>query len=438
MKMDVRAIVELVKQTPEVQRAVDIIEAQLERAPIMPEDLDEIIGMLEAVVQDPNRYPEVRAAAVKDGVISEQDAPQEYDPTFVLAVLVALYGYRERLSTKGYARGGLKVAGRQLAAAGRGGDSMLAHINPREAEMLRRMGGSGTVNPNTGLREYKSGKGLLGALLPIALNFIAPGLGGIIGTALGATGTAATMLGSAVIGGVSSALTGGDPLKGALMGGLGGGLSGAVGSAASNTLKLGLGETGQALLGGALVGGTAGALTGDGFVQGALQGAAGSGLSKLAGGFSGPSAFEKGISQAGQTMGQALTAGFDPKTAAITGGLSGLASGVQTKLQSMKPSDNVVANLKAPGGGSSGQLTSLQRDLTGRFYDAQPGSQPSLTGATDLNRFGSTSDYSALTRPGGLKVNAGDLDDPERHRKRFAGLEFEDRRNIGLVEQLKI
>jgi hypothetical protein len=411
MKMDVRAIVELVKQTPEVQRAVDIIEAQLERAPIMPEDLDEIIGMLEAVVQDPNRYPEVRAAAVKDGVISEQDAPQEYDPTFVLAVLVALYGYRERLSTKGYARGGLKVAGRQLAAAGRGGDSMLAHINPREAEMLRRMGGSGTVNPNTGLREYKSGKGLLGALLPIALNFIAPGLGGIIGTALGATGTAATMLGSAVIGGVSSALTGGDPLKGALMGGLGGGLSGAVGSAASNTLKLGLGETGQALLGGALVGGTAGALTGDGFVQGALQGAAGSGLSKLAGGFSGPSAFEKGISQAGQTMGQALTAGFDPKTAAITGGLSGLASGVQTKLQSMKPSDNVVANLKAPGGGSSGQLTSLQRDLTGRFYDAQPGSQPSLTGATDLNRFGSTSDYSALTRPGGLKVNAGDLDE---------------------------
>ncbi len=411
--MDVRAIVELVKQTPEVQRAVDIIEAQLERAPIMPEDLDEIIGMLEAVVQDPNRYPEVRAAAVKDGVISEQDAPQEYDPTFVLAVLVALYGYRERLSTKGYARGGLKVAGRQLAAAGRGGDSMLAHINPREAEMLRRMGGSGTVNPNTGLREYKSGKGLLGAILPIALNFIAPGLGGVIGTALGATAgsAAATMLGSAVIGGVSSALTGGDPLKGALMGGLGGGLSGAVGSAASNTLKLGLGETGQALLGGALVGGTAGALTGDGFVRGALQGAAGSGLSKLAGGFSGPSAFEKGISQAGQTMGQALTAGFDPKTAAIAGGLSGLASGVQTKLQSMKPSDNVVANLKAPGGGSSGQLTSLQRDLTGRFYDAQPGSQPSLTGATDLSRFGSTSDYSALTRPGGLKVNAGDLDE---------------------------
>jgi len=36
--MDVRAIVELVKQTPEIQRAVDIIDAQLERMPVMPED----------------------------------------------------------------------------------------------------------------------------------------------------------------------------------------------------------------------------------------------------------------------------------------------------------------------------------------------------------------------------------------------------------------
>ncbi len=408
--MDVRAIVELVKQTPEVQRAVDIIDAQLERMPIMPEDLDEIIAMLEAVVQDPNRYPEVRAAAVKDGIISEQEAPQEYDPTFVLAVLVALYGYRERLSTKGYARGGLKVAGRQLEAAGRGGDSMLAHINPREAEMLRRMGGAGTVNPNTGLREYKSGKSILGAILPIALNFIVPGIGGIVGGALGASGTAATMLGNAVIGGLSSAVTGGDPLKGALMSGLGSGLGGTVGGYASDALKLGLGETGRSILGGALVGGVSGALTGQGFGQGALQGAVGSGVGELAGGFSGPSALQQGISQAGRAAGQALTAGYDPKTALTVGGLSGLASGIQTGMQA-KPSDSVVANLKAPGGGSAGQLTSLQRDLTGRFYDAQPGSQPSLTGATNLSKFGSTSDYSALTRPGGLKVNAGDLDE---------------------------
>lgn len=386
--MDVRAIVELVKQTPEVQRAVDIIDAQLERMPIMPEDLDEIIGMLEAVVQDPNRYPEVRAAAVKDGIISEQEAPQEYDPTFVLSVLIALYGYRERLSTKGYARGGLKVAGRQLAAAGRGGDSMLAHINPREAEMLRRMGGAGTVNPNTGLREYKSGKGLLGAILPIALNFIAPGLGSTIGVALGATAgsAAATMLGNAVIGGVSSALTGGDPLKGALMSGLGSGLGGTVGGYASDALKLGLGETGKSILGGALVGGVSGALTGQGFGQGALQGAVGSGVGELAGGFSGPSAFQQGVSQAGRTMGQALTAGYDPRTAAITGGLSGLASGLSYKPptmssgQGLKPSEAVVQGLKVP----PGQSAELSRMGTTDYLTGErgmiPGQAPSLAG----------------------------------------------------------
>lgn len=410
--MDVRSIIELLKQTPEVQRAVDIIDAQLERMPIMPEDLDEIIGMLEAVVQDPNRYPEVREAAIKDGIISDQEAPQEYDPQFVLAVLVALYGYRERLSSKGYARGGLKVAGRQIAAAGRGGDSMLAHINPREAEMLRRMGGAGTVNPNTGLREYKSGKSILGAILPIALNFIVPGIGGTIGAALGATAgsTAATMLGNAVIGGLSSAITGGDPLKGALMSGLSSGLGGTVGGYASDALKLGLGETGRSILGGALVGGVSGALTGQGFGQGALQGAVGSGVGELAGGFSGPSALQQGISQAGRAAGQALTAGYDPKTALTVGGLSGLATGLQTGMQA-KPSDSVVANLKAPAGGSAGQLSSLQRDLTGRFYDVQPGTPPSLAGTTDLSKFGSTSDYSAFTRPSGLKINAGDLDE---------------------------
>lgn len=37
---------------------------------------------------------------------------------------------------------------------GRGGDTMLAHINPREAQVLKSLGGSGTINPHTGLREF--------------------------------------------------------------------------------------------------------------------------------------------------------------------------------------------------------------------------------------------------------------------------------------------
>ena len=41
-----------------------------------------------------------------------------------------------------------------LARQGRGGDTELAHVNPQEKAMLKAMGGSGGINPNTGLREY--------------------------------------------------------------------------------------------------------------------------------------------------------------------------------------------------------------------------------------------------------------------------------------------
>ena len=47
---------------------------------------------------------------------------------------------------------------RQIAALlqskGRRGDSILAHITPREAALLRAQGGSGTTNPETGLQEF--------------------------------------------------------------------------------------------------------------------------------------------------------------------------------------------------------------------------------------------------------------------------------------------
>jgi hypothetical protein len=42
----------------------------------------------------------------------------------------------------------------RLASYGRGGDTMLAHINPEEAALLKSRGGSGTINPDTGLPEY--------------------------------------------------------------------------------------------------------------------------------------------------------------------------------------------------------------------------------------------------------------------------------------------
>jgi hypothetical protein len=49
---------------------------------------------------------------------------------------------------------GLKSLAQELPKYGRYGDSIVAHINPQEAAMLKAMGGSGTINPVTGLPEY--------------------------------------------------------------------------------------------------------------------------------------------------------------------------------------------------------------------------------------------------------------------------------------------
>jgi hypothetical protein len=48
----------------------------------------------------------------------------------------------------------LKKAAEELRKKGRGRDTVLAHITPREAAMLKARGGSGTINPDTGLPEF--------------------------------------------------------------------------------------------------------------------------------------------------------------------------------------------------------------------------------------------------------------------------------------------
>lgn len=44
---------------------------------------------------------------------------------------------------------------KMLQGKGRGRDTILAHITPREAEILKAAGGSGTTNPETGLLEFE-------------------------------------------------------------------------------------------------------------------------------------------------------------------------------------------------------------------------------------------------------------------------------------------
>jgi hypothetical protein len=48
---------------------------------------------------------------------------------------------------------------KDLGKLGREGDTELAHVNPFEKKLLKLVGGSGTINPITSLREFKGGGG---------------------------------------------------------------------------------------------------------------------------------------------------------------------------------------------------------------------------------------------------------------------------------------
>ena len=264
-------IMQMAQGHPEVTQAVEAMQRQLATVPIVPEDMDEAIKLLEFVLSHPDQYPRVRDAAIKDGVVKEGEIPQQFNKNFIISLLIALYGLQDSMSQQ-MSRGGLAFAARKISTGGQGGDSELVHVNRREKEMLHRMGGAGTINPNTGLHEYKGIGSLIGAVLPAALSIILPGVGTAIGGALGSIvggvgETAASILGGAAIGAGASALTGGNPIQGALMGGVGGGLGGVVGD------QLGLGNgAGASAAGGSLVGAGANAVTGQNPVQGAVSG----------------------------------------------------------------------------------------------------------------------------------------------------------------------
>ena len=67
----------------------------------------------------------------------------------------------------------LKQKAKELAEYGRNGDTMLAHITPEEASLLKSLGGSGTINPDTGLPEF-----FWSALIPAAASLVGGAMAG--------------------------------------------------------------------------------------------------------------------------------------------------------------------------------------------------------------------------------------------------------------------
>jgi hypothetical protein len=122
-----------------------------------PEVIDALGDMVDAILNDPENYDQIRTDFVSEG-IPEEILPPTFDAAYFAALNIALDQLSAQQGPVGMASGGimsLSPVATELAKMGRGGDRMIAHVTPAEARMLRRRGGSGTINPATGLPEYK-------------------------------------------------------------------------------------------------------------------------------------------------------------------------------------------------------------------------------------------------------------------------------------------
>ena len=284
---------------PAAQEAVKAaIRESLADEQLSPQELQTLIVTFEELSQNPAGYKEARQQLIDNDYIDPEDLPEEYDVEFLGAVLAVLSEMQlmqgqgameplqmsptvEGLAPMGMAEGGLADVASYLASQGRNGDSMLAHITPEEAALLKRRGGSGTINPVTGLPEFflkkmfksigKAVKKVLSSPVGRILGTIA--LGMVLGPAgiglqLGSTAAASAAI-NAGLAGAGATLLGGGSLKEALisgaMGYVGGGgtimgasplsavggiLPGAAGSALNTGLSTGLIGAGIGKLGG--------------------------------------------------------------------------------------------------------------------------------------------------------------------------------------------
>lgn len=196
--------------SPEQRNALSGVAQEIGSLPIEKLNVfDQLLNFLEKNV---GRYKEVVAELVRRDAVDEGDLPDTYDPA-LFSLIHSLV--RESLkkagnNTQGFAKGGLaslKHSAARIKAAGRGDDTVLAHITPGEAALLKARGGSGDTNPLTGLPEYGFFKSI-GKIFKA----VAPILGTVVGGMVGMP-----FLGAVVGGGIGGAMGGGG-VKGALLG----------------------------------------------------------------------------------------------------------------------------------------------------------------------------------------------------------------------------
>ena len=316
---------------PQGQAAVkEAIRENIQDLQLTSDQLDVLIQVFEYVSQNPGDYQNLVQKMVEEGALDEGDMPEEYDPEFIGTMLAVLQEMRqmqgqgamepldmspvvEGLQPIGMAEGGLADVASYLASKGRGGDSILAHITPEEAAMLKSRGGAGTINPATGLPEFKGGpigavvnavKSVVKSVVNVTKQVLKSPVGRILGTialatVLGPTAIGATLgsAGTAALASGTVTLASGGSLKDALvsgaMGYIGGGgtimgtnpltavgkyLPGLAGSALNTGLSTGIIGAGIGKLGGMSTQDALKMGLTSGLSAGAMQGARNTGL----------------------------------------------------------------------------------------------------------------------------------------------------------------
>jgi len=319
---------------PEGQAAVkEAIRQNIGDLQLTPAQLSALIQVFEYVSQNPGDYKNLVQQLVEKGALDKGDLPEEYDPELIGTVLAVLHEMQqmqgagaqepmdlspvvEGLQPMGMASGGLADVGQYLASKGRGGDSILAHITPEEAAMLKRRGGAGTINPTTGLPEFFFGgvfgdivnaiTGAVKSVVNVAKDVLKSPVGRVLGTialatVLGPAGVGLTMGTAAGLAGAGTTLLAGGSIKEAL-------ISGALGYVGGGGTIMGASPV--ASLGQYLPGAAGGALN-----TGLATGLIGAGIGKI-GGMSTQDALQMGL-MSGATA--AALRGMNPADAAAQG-----------------------------------------------------------------------------------------------------------------------
>jgi hypothetical protein len=126
---------------------VAMLRQELQALNLTERDIADLRAMVQRILKNPENYAQVRAELIATAGLEEDDLPPTYDGPFFQAMAMVLEQITPSQEPMTMAQGG-------LASLGRFGDTQLAHVTPQEAALLKSLGGSGSINPRTGLREF--------------------------------------------------------------------------------------------------------------------------------------------------------------------------------------------------------------------------------------------------------------------------------------------